>query len=111
MRSFTSFQNVLVGASALLFAGAQFSPRHDQSGPVLTAAVSFVARPTASTTTSAGPSASSAISDITTAALSAFANAVRPLSRPEALADAFRSYFAYKTTHPDEVRKPYLYFV
>jgi hypothetical protein len=36
---------------------------------------------------------------------------VRPLSRPEALADAFRSYFAYKTTHPDEVRKPYLYFV
>jgi hypothetical protein len=36
---------------------------------------------------------------------------VRPLSRPEALEKAFRSYFAYKTSHPDEVRKPYLYFV
>jgi hypothetical protein len=68
MRSVTSFQNVLVGVSALLFAGAQFSPRHDQSGPVLTAAVSFVAGHTATTTTSAAPSASSTISEITTAA-------------------------------------------
>ncbi|MDB4884291.1 MAG: hypothetical protein JWL95_3057, partial [Gemmatimonadetes bacterium] len=25
--------------------------------------------------------------------------------------DAFKSYFAYKTAHPDEIRKPYLYFV
>jgi hypothetical protein len=111
MRSVTSFQNVLVGASALLFAGSQFSPRHDQSGPVLSAAASFVAGHSAAPTVSGAPSASSTLSEITTAALSAFANAVRPLSRPHALADAFRSYFAFKTTHPDEVRKPYLYFV
>src|SRR5437868_4361884 len=111
MRSVTSLHNVLVGASALLFAGAQFSPRHDQSGPVLTAAVSFVAGHPAASASSNGTPAASTISEITTAALSAFANVVRPLSHPEALADAFRSYFAYKTTHPDEVRKPYLYFV
>jgi hypothetical protein len=48
---------------------------------------------------------------VTKVALDAFAGVVRPLSRPEALEGAFRSYFAYKTTHPDEVRKPYLYFV
>ncbi|MEO6529034.1 MAG: murein L,D-transpeptidase catalytic domain-containing protein, partial [Gemmatimonadaceae bacterium] len=51
------------------------------------------------------------IGSVTMAALEAFSSAVRPLSRPEALKDAFRSYFAYKTAHPDEVRKPYLYFV
>lgn len=36
---------------------------------------------------------------------------MRPLSSPRALEDAFRSYFAFKTAHPDQVRKPYLYFV
>lgn len=44
-------------------------------------------------------------------ALDALANRVRPLSHPSALRDAFESYFAYKTAHPAEVRKPYLYFV
>jgi hypothetical protein len=48
---------------------------------------------------------------VTKAALAAFAGAVRPLSRPEALEKAFQSYFAFKTSHPDEVRKPFLYFV
>jgi hypothetical protein len=38
-------------------------------------------------------------------------SAVRPLSHPRALDDAFRGYFAFKAAHPDEVRKPYLYFV
>ena len=36
---------------------------------------------------------------------------MRKLSHPQALEDAFKSYFAYKTAHPDEVKKPYLYFV
>jgi hypothetical protein len=36
---------------------------------------------------------------------------VRKLSHPEALEDAFKSYFAFKTAHPDEVKKPLLYFV
>jgi hypothetical protein len=44
-------------------------------------------------------------------ALGALQNVVRPLSDSRALTDAFRSYFAYKTAHPDQVRKPFLYFV
>lgn len=32
-------------------------------------------------------------------------------SHPEALRTAFRAYWNYREAHPDEVRKPYLYFV
>jgi hypothetical protein len=111
MRSAISLQNVLVGASALLLAGAQFTPHRNRSGPVLTAAVSFVSAKPAATTATGDAPATSEISSVTMAALGAFSSAVRPLSRPQALKDAFRSYFAYKSLHPDEVRKPYLYFV
>lgn len=44
-------------------------------------------------------------------ALDALASAVRPLSNPSALPDAFESYFAFRAAHPTKVRKPYLYFV
>jgi len=44
-------------------------------------------------------------------ALDVLAAAVRPLSNPRALPDAFESYFAFKAAHPEQVRKPYLYFV
>jgi hypothetical protein len=47
----------------------------------------------------------------TKAALDAFKSVVRPLSHPLALEDAFRSYFAFKSAHPNEVKKPLLYFV
>jgi hypothetical protein len=110
MRPPKYLQNVLVGATALLFAGAHFVPDQKQSGPVLDAAVSFVSH--AATPTSAMmKSATGAAAAVTKAALDAFAGVVRPLSRPEALERAFHSYFAFKTTHPDDVRKPYLYFV
>jgi hypothetical protein len=36
---------------------------------------------------------------------------VRPLSHPLALESAFKSYFAFKSAHPDQVTKPLLYFV
>lgn len=55
--------------------------------------------------------AAAAITIATQRAIAALTDAVEPLSSPLALEDAFRSYFAFKTTHPDEVRKPYLYFV
>ena len=42
MRPPKYLQNVLVGAAALVFAGAHFAPDREQNGPVLTAAVSFV---------------------------------------------------------------------
>jgi hypothetical protein len=44
-------------------------------------------------------------------ALDAFTGVVRPLSHPSALESAFKSYFAYKSAHPNEVQKPFLYFV
>ncbi len=47
----------------------------------------------------------------TSDALAALAAAVRPLSHPRALEDAFRSYFAYRAAHPATAAKPYLYFV
>ena len=111
LRSAISLQNVLVGASALLLAGAHFAPDRGHSGPVLKAAVSFVSPKPAGTAVAAEAGAKGEVSTVTMAALGAFSSAVRPLSRPQALEKAFRSYFAYKTAHPDEVRKPYLYFV
>ena len=51
------------------------------------------------------------LASATRTALTAFSNLVSPLSRPHALEDAFKSYFAYKAAHPDDVKKPYLYFV
>lgn len=109
MRSPKYLHNVLVGASALTFAGAHFAPERAQNGPVLTAAAAFVsATPSANTTPANAPET---VAAVTRKALDAFTGAVRPLSRPRALEDAFRSYFAYKTAHPNEVRKPYLYFV
>ncbi|MBA3672178.1 MAG: murein L,D-transpeptidase catalytic domain family protein [Gemmatimonadaceae bacterium] len=112
MRPSRHFQNVLVGASALLFAGSRVVPERHHDGPVLEAAVAFVA-PRSDSTSSAGSQAAAvnAITFVTNTALSAFTSVVRPLSRPEALESAFRSYFAYKTAHPNDVRKPFLYFV
>jgi hypothetical protein len=111
MRSILSLQNALVGATALLFAGAHFVPERDHSGPVLTAAVAFVSPKTADTAIVAGTSASGELARVTSSALGALSGAVRPLSRANALEEAFRGYFAFKSAHPDEVRKPYLYFV
>lgn len=110
MRPPKYLQNVLVGASALLFAGAQFIPQTKGSGPVLTAAVSFVS---GTRDGNAAPSSDrrGAVAGVTRTALDALTGAVRPLSRPQALEKAFTSYFAYKSAHPAEVRKPYLYFV
>jgi hypothetical protein len=91
--------NVLVGASALLFAGARLVPGHEQSGPVLTAAASFV-RGTPATPSGRTASPTDEVATVTRAALDAFTGAVRHLSRPQALENAFRSYFAYRTAHP-----------
>lgn len=101
-------QHAMLGATALIFAGAQFNSHEQQNGPVLTAAVNFVA-PKADSSREEKPATT--VASVTKAALDAFSGVVRPLSRPEALQSAFKSYFAYKTTHPNEVQKPYLYFV
>ena len=114
MRTAPLIMNALVGASALIIAGAHFAPDRDHTGPVLNAAVAFVNPKTdtvSGTSVASTSGVSSAIGSATASALEALTGAVRRLSRPEALESAFRSYFAYKTAHPDEVRKPFLYFV
>lgn len=117
MRLPSTLQQVILGASALIFAGSTVVLGHSESRPVVDAAVSFVGANTAhlkavmpgATAATASPDADIAVA--TNSALEALASAVRPLSHPDALKDAFRSYFAYKAANPDQVKKPYLYFV
>lgn len=107
-------QNVLVGATAVIFAGALFAPGRDASNAALGAGSAVVSVAPDSTVAGASSNASvsaNALASETKAALSAFASVVRPLSHPQALTDAFRSYFAFKATHPGDVKKPFLYFV
>ena len=102
-------KNGLIGAFALILAGGRFIPGTDTRGPVLARAAELVAGPTSAV--SADEPAKSGLLAKTSAAVAAFAAAVRPLSHPKALEAAFRSYFAYEAAHPDQVRKPLLYFV
>lgn len=44
-------------------------------------------------------------------ALEAFTVNVRPLSHPAALESAVRSYFTFRSAHPERVKNPLLYFV
>ncbi len=105
-----AIENAVLGTVALIFGGARLTPGSDQTGPVMTAAVEFVrGKPAASDPASGDRSANVVAS--ATRALEAFRQLVGPLSHARALDDAFRSYFAFKAAHPDEVRKPLLYFV
>lgn len=102
-------QSALIGLSALLVTGAQFAPRHDNS------ALEFIAARTrglgAMPDSTTAKRASTSLAVLTRRAIDVLADAVGPLSTPEALPDAVRSYFAFKSAHPDDVRNPYLYFV
>jgi hypothetical protein len=95
--------NILIATTAVVFAGgAYLLPDHDKNGPVLTAAVELVAPK---------GEPESDLAALTTSALERLSSSVARLSHPQALEDAFRSYFAYKSAHPSDVKKPYLYFV
>jgi len=106
-------QNVLVGAAAVIVAGALFGSDRGQLGPVSHDVPTFIAAiaPTDSTASARATVSTSRLATETRTALGAFESMVRPLSHPQALAGAFRSYFAFKAAHPDEVKKPFLYFV
>lgn len=104
-------QNLLIGATAVLFGGAKLMPNTQQQGPVMTA-VEAVVTPHATASSTVAPSAPrSALAMEIDGALNTLAPKVRKLSHPAALEDAFKSYFAYRDEHPDDVKKPYLYFV
>ena len=107
-------QNVLIGSAAALIAGTAVIPSHQQSGPVLKAATAFVTGTPAkadSANVADATSPTAEVASATKSALDALGSAVTNLSGPQALEDAFHSYYAYKTEHPEDVKKPYLYFV
>ena len=102
-------RNGLIGAFALILAGARLIPSADSRGIALLGATPLMAanRPVVTPTALSG----NGLLEKSTAALRALASAVRPLSHPKALETAFRSYFAYMAAHPNDVKKPVLYFV
>jgi hypothetical protein len=102
-------ERTLLGVSALVFAGARWAPGVEPHGAAPAASARVVDDRGGNSGRPTGAGASLAAS--TEAALDALSSRVRPLSHPDALADAFHSYFAFLSEHPDRVRKPYLYFV
>ncbi len=103
------YQNAIIGGVALVFGSAQVVPGAKEHGPIVSSAISIMSGKTADSTKRTD-SAATKPSKVNVA-LSAFQNLVRPLSHSRALADAFNSYFAYKAVHPEDVKKPLLYFV
>jgi len=101
-----------MGTLAFLCAASRFVPGAQpvsllSAPPVLMAAARTHDSTVASVTTEYKTGVAARIDS----ALHAFSSAVRPLSHPKALEAAFSSYFNYVTAHPNEVHKPYLYFV
>jgi hypothetical protein len=103
-------QNILLGSTAAIMVGARLVPGTDEPGPVVSAAVALVKGDTSKADVAPERATVSASSSVLSA-LDAFRSVVGPLSHPRALEDAFKSYFAYKSAHPNDVKKPYLYFV
>jgi len=97
-------ETTLIGAAAVLFAGANL--RLPDRQPVV------APPPTTVATTDTMAARDSAVSaNPASRALTAFASMVHSLSSPKALQSAVKSYFAFKSAHPDEIKKPLLYFV
>jgi len=105
-------QNALIGGVAVLFGGTRLIPNPNVDGPAATTAISIVTG-TAKDTSSRAAAATTvpAAKSKVVLALESLQNTVGQLSSSHALEDAFRSYFAYKAAHPNDVKKPYLYFV
>jgi hypothetical protein len=109
MNRLRNLQSLLVGATALVFTGAWVAPAIHTNTAVSASKPAVAAVVAANSTAMADPMGP--LSAATRTALDAFKSIVRPLSHPMALESAFRSYFAFKSAHPDQVRKPLLYFV
>lgn len=103
-------QNAVVGGVAVLFGSTRLIPNPNVDGPATTTAIAIMsgaAKDTAKPALTPAPVAKSKV----VVALESFQNTVGRLSSSHALEDAFRSYFAYKAAHPQDVKKPLLYFV
>ena len=107
-----TIQGFIVAAAAAIVVSGQVWGNREKAGPILTAASAIIrGDSSADSASSKAASPDSPLADRTSAALTKLSSVVRPLSHPQALATAFHSYFAFKAEHPDEVKKPYLYFV
>ena len=111
---------ILAAATALAYFGSSAYSRPAAPGPILRAATRLATPPSGSvssafSSTFAGAAhftnRSPEVEAGTEHAVAALASKVGQLSHPNALTDAFESYFAFKAAHANEVRKPYLYFV
>jgi hypothetical protein len=102
---------MLIGGAAALFVGTRVIPGHDANGPVLSAATAIVASAPDSTVHALAATSGGGLEAEVQTAVDKLGALVGPLSSDDALQDAFHSYFAFKADHPDEVKKPYLYFV
>lgn len=101
-------KNGLIGAFALILVGARLNHGADSPGSAFLGPATLMA---GNRTTLSVDETTNGLLAKSSAAVRALAAAVRPLSHPKALESAFRSYFAYMAAHPDEVKKPVLYFV
>ena len=106
-----SLQHVLIGATAALLVGSLVMPGHAESGPVTAAAVAYARGETRTLDVAGAVRARRVARSDAETALEALEASVRETSHPQALADAFRSYFAYRAAHPKAATNPYLYFV
>jgi hypothetical protein len=115
-------QHLVLGVAAILCGGARFVATRAEGGGapasvVLPPAVLAGDRPIAAYVSAAvgraaaTPAVTSARDAAVAGALGALTDDVGPLSHPQALENAVRSYFAYRAAHPRERLKPLLYFV
>lgn len=111
MARFRYLQHVLIGGTAALLVGATVAPGRAEPGPVVSAAAAYALGETSTPDVMGAVRARAASRSDAETALEALASAVRTTSHPRALEEAFRSYFAYRTANPEQVRKPFLYFV
>ncbi len=103
-------KNALIGSLAIAFSSMHILPAAKSYDSIGESALSILDGRHAAGDALRSDTPSRAPSKVATA-LGAFQNVVRPLSHSRALSDAFNSYFAYKAAHPEQVRKPFLYFV
>lgn len=106
----------LTVGTTLVLAGAHFiAPSGREVGDVLINSMPAVVEPAYATPSPVAPAdesfADATIASRTLTALAAFKGSVRQLSHPSALEMAFRSYFAFARENPDQIKKPFLYFV
>ena len=113
MRARRLFQHALIGATALVGVTGHYLTGRAEPGPASRPTLTYVAPVVAR----AAGLDSSVLDDAamirreTETSLAVLGTMVRRTSHPRALADAFRSYYAYRVEHPDVATKPYLYFV